>query len=382
MEITMQEAVIQFDRLRPQFTETKKKLSQARHLPGEVYSSADIYALEKEKIFMTHWLSVGRAEEVPNVGDYMTFQVMNESIVISRPAPDQISVFMNQCLHRGVEVASGCGNTQDFSCPYHAWLYNIDGTLIAAPGMKTCEVDLKGSALHRLQMRIWRGWIFVNFSDNPVPFEEFIEPYERNLWWFQTDQCKMADKVVIDVACNWKFLVENLIDIYHVGVIHTSTFGGFVKGEKLKFNLEKDGGWHTSYEARPHSKGGQQVFPTLPWATEAPSGIACKAGIYPNLNLSMRADSVRMWHVWPISPSKTRIICYLLFPEAAFSIPNYDEELKKYREFVKQIIAEDAVMVESLQNTAGSKFFKSGPMSPLEEALHHMEKHYIDLMTN
>ncbi|MES2415435.1 MAG: aromatic ring-hydroxylating dioxygenase subunit alpha [Pseudomonadota bacterium] len=377
----MQTAEHQLHDLRPKFKDTRKNLLSARHLPGEVYSSPEIYALEKEKIFMKYWLSVGRAEELPNVGDYFTFKVMNESIVVSRPAPDKIVAYMNQCLHRGVEVAEGKGNAKEFSCPYHAWLYDVGGNLVLAPGMKASEVDLKNCSMRQLKLHIWRGWIFVNFSADPMPFEEFISPQEESLWWFKTDECKLADKVVIDVKCNWKFLAENLIDIYHVGVIHKSTFGGFVKGEQLKFALEPNGAWHTSYEARPHSKSGVQVFPTLPWAEDKPSGIACKAGIYPNLNLSMRADSVRMWHIWPISPSETRIVCYLMFPEAAFSIPNYEEEMEKYRNFVTQIIAEDSVMVESLQNSAGSKFFKPGPMSPLEEALYHMENHYIDVMT-
>jgi len=368
-------------RLQPEFDQTRQGLSTARHMPGAMYSAPDIYALEKEKIFMTHWLSVAHVDEIANVGDYTTFNIMGEAIVIARSSPDEVVVYMNQCLHRGVEIASGCGNTEEFSCPYHAWLYDIEGKLTAAPGMKTCEVDLSQAALRRVTSHVWRGWVFINFSDTPTPFEDFIEPYERNLWWFKTDQCKLADRVVIDVKCNWKFLTENLIDIYHVGVIHQNTFGGFVKGEQVRYHLEKDGGWHTSYEARPHSKSGKQVFPPLPWAADKSSGLACKAGIFPNHNLSMRSDSVRLWHVWPTSPSTTRIICYLLFPEAAFDIPNYEEELAKYREFVKQIIAEDAVMVESLQNSAGSKFFKPGPMSPLEGAIHHMENHYIDLMS-
>ncbi len=378
----MQTATIQLRELSPRFEKTRESLLRARHLPGGVYSSEEIYALEKERIFMTHWLSVGRVEEIPNVGDYMTFSVMNEPILISRPAENEIQVCMNMCLHRGVAVASGCGHAKDFSCPYHAWLFDVGGKLIAAPGMKESEVDMSGARLKPLPVKIWRGWIFTNFAESPMSFEEYIAPYEKGLWWFQSGECRLADKVEIDVKCNWKFLVENLIDIYHVGVIHKSTFGGFVKGEKLKFQLEPNGGWHTQYEARPHSTSGQQVFPTLPWATDKSSGIACKAGIYPNLNLSMRSDSLRMWHVWPISPNETRVVCYLLFPEAAFSIPNYEEELTKYRAFVKQIIAEDAVMVESLQNASGSRFFQPGPMAPLEEALHHMENHYIDLMTD
>lgn len=260
----MQVAEQQLLDLRPKFKETRKKLLSARHLPGEVYSSPEIYDMEKQQIFMTYWLSVGRVEEIPNVGDYYTFQVMKESIVVSRPAPDQIVAYMNQCLHRGVEVAVGSGNAKEFSCPYHAWLYDVGGKLVVAPGMKASEVDLKNCSLRQLHVKIWRGWIFVNFSDEPMSFEDYIAPFEEPLWWFQTDQCKLAQKVEIDVKCNWKFLVENLIDIYHVGVIHKGTFGGFVKGEQVRFNLLENGGWHTQYEARPHSKSGDQVFPTLP----------------------------------------------------------------------------------------------------------------------
>ncbi len=374
-------ATRQLQDLRPGFEATREKLLHSRHLPGLVYSSPEIYALEKERIFMRSWLSVGRVEQVANVGDYMSITVMDEPLVIARHSADEIVCFVNMCLHRGVAVVGGRGNAKDFSCPYHAWVYDTAGKLIVAPGMKESEVDMRGFGMKRLQVRLWRGWIFVNCALEPEPFEQFIAPFEESLWWFQSGKCRLAGVVEIDVKCNWKFLVENLIDMYHVGVIHRSSFGGFVKGARIDYVLLRNGGWHTRYEARPHSSSGAQVFPTLPWLAAESPGIACKAGIYPNLNISLRADSLRMWHVWPQSPSSTRVACYLLFPEAAFGIPNFDFEMGKYSKFVEQIIAEDSVMVESLQNAAASGFFEPGPMAPLEEALHHMENHYIDLMT-
>jgi len=96
-------------RLQPEFDKTREPLATARHMPGAAYSAPDIYAMEKEKIFMTHWLSVAHVDEVKQVGDYTTFNIMGESIIIARESdePDGIVVYMNQCLHRGVEVASG-----------------------------------------------------------------------------------------------------------------------------------------------------------------------------------------------------------------------------------------------------------------------------------
>jgi Rieske 2Fe-2S family protein len=172
----MQTATIQLDELSSRFNLTQEPLLRARHLPGRVYSSPEIYAMEKERIFMTHWLSVGRVEEIPTPGDYMTFSVMDEPIIISRTEDGQVSVCMNMCLHRGVAVASGCGHAKDFSCPYHAWLFDVGGKLISAPGMKASEVDLKEARLKPLPVKIWRGWIFTNFSENPASFEDFIAP--------------------------------------------------------------------------------------------------------------------------------------------------------------------------------------------------------------
>ena len=121
-------------RLQPEFDKTRQKLSVARHLPGAVYSSADIYALEKEKIFMTRWLSVARVEEVANVGDYMTFSVMGESIVIAHPSAAEIVVYMNQCLHRGWKSRAVAET---------AWN-------LAARTMRGCTASMESSFLHRV----------------------------------------------------------------------------------------------------------------------------------------------------------------------------------------------------------------------------------------
>src|SRR5882672_11431746 len=131
----MQVAEQQLLDLRPKFKETRKKLLSARHLPGEVYSSPEIYDMEKQQIFMKYWLSVGRAEEIPNVGDYFTFKVMKESIVVSRPAPDRVVAKLNQGLSGGVEGPGGKGNPREFSCPYHAWLYAVGANLVVPPEM-------------------------------------------------------------------------------------------------------------------------------------------------------------------------------------------------------------------------------------------------------
>ncbi|MCE2482384.1 MAG: Rieske (2Fe-2S) protein [Alphaproteobacteria bacterium] len=120
----------------PGLTQSRGELSRARHLPGYVYHSEEIFRLEKQKIFMKDWLAMARVEEFERAGDYRTFRVMGEPVIVCRDGEGAISAFANVCAHRGVEVASGEGNLEEFSCPYHGWLYDLQGKLIGAPYMK------------------------------------------------------------------------------------------------------------------------------------------------------------------------------------------------------------------------------------------------------
>ena len=148
--------------------ETRQPLHSARHLPGYVYTSPEILALEKEKIFMRDWLCMGRVEEIENPGDYMTFRVLGEPLIIARNEKGEINAFANVCRHRGVEVASGSGNLKEFSCPYHGWTYDLEGRLVGAPYMKEAEgFDPKSCRLSPLKCDTWAGWIFVNFDSEP-----------------------------------------------------------------------------------------------------------------------------------------------------------------------------------------------------------------------
>lgn len=369
-------------RLRPAIEKTRLPLEQASQLPGELYCSEDVAALEKDRIFMKTWLCVGREEHIPKAGDFFTQRIADEPFVVTRDADGGVNAFVNMCLHRGVPVVSGCGNQRDFSCPYHAWLYDLKGNLRAAPHMgKSTMTSTAGRRLKPLHLQLWRGWIFINFSDEPESFTAFMEAQEGELWWFKTEQCRSVEKVVLEVGCNWKLLVENLIDIYHVPVIHKGSFGGFLKTKRddIQFKLLDRGGWIYEQESRPHSKGGNQLFPTLPWLEGLSSSTSVKAGIFPNLNLSLRYDSLRMWQVWPTAVDKSEIHLYSLFPHATFAQAGFQANYDEYRTFiVNAIVDEDGPMVVELQNAVASRFYQPGQMSHLEGAVHHLMNYYLD----
>ncbi|MGB6103840.1 MAG: aromatic ring-hydroxylating dioxygenase subunit alpha [Pusillimonas sp.] len=369
-----------FHDLKERFARTRDTLAEARHLPGKIYSSDEIAAQEKERIFMKEWLCVARVEELPNPGDYLTREIVDEPFVVTRNAEGQIVAFMNMCLHRGVAVAYGSGNAKDFSCPYHAWLYDLDGNLITAPRFENEAANLKNCRLRRLQSVVWRGWIFITFNQNPMPFEHHVGVLEDELWWFQSDQCVLADKMVLEIDCNWKLLVENLVDIYHVPVIHKGTIGAFNNYKNLKARLYERGAWAYDQKGRPHSKTGEQLFPTLPWLEGHGMENSTRAGLFPNINMSMRYDSLRLWQAWPRGTDKMTLECYFLFDPSALALEDFQQRLEHYRTFVQQIIKEDAEMVVALQRAMSSNFYEPGPMAKTEVVVQHLMKYYLDAM--
>ncbi len=357
----------------------RRALPSARHLSSVFYASPEVQALEKEKIFLTHWLCLGREEEVPKPGDYMTMRLVGEPLVVSRDKENHVVVMRNQCLHRGVEVAQGKGSTRNFTCPYHAWGYDIGGKLLTAAYMQRSDADLCNARLPRLRSAVWRGWIFANFSNSAPPFEEFIAPYEKELWFFRTEECLLGDKLVLELNCNWKFVAENLLDRYHTGTLHAKTFGKLrtSKPEEFEFTSISGGGSNSFSQAAPMTADGRQAFVALPWMQEH-GNIATKSNIFPNLNLSSRSDSIRLWALWPLGPGRTQVISYLMFHKTAPERADFLEQLGIYREYMKTIIAEDQSAVESLQRVAESYMYEPGPLSHLEGPIHNLLNHYLD----
>lgn len=356
-------------------------LSRARHLPGYIYASPDILAAEQERIFKKHWLCVGRVEELPVVGDYLSLRIADQPIIVTRNAPDSLIALRNRCVHRGVEVVQGSGHAREFVCPYHAWTFDLSGKLTGAGYMKSAQWDRDSAALPRVRLELWRGWMFVNFDAAAAPLAAMMASYETPLWFYKSDATVLGDKFEVEVQTNWKFIVENLLDVYHVGTLHANTFGKFMRflRDDFSFDAIAGGGLAFNFASKPMSADGSQSFPFLPWLKDDP-GFAGKGNIFPNMNLSVRADSMRMWVMWPVAVDRTRIVSYLLVDKSAAAQPDHASKLEAYRNYMRSIVAEDQTAVESLQRNARADDFEPGPLSHLEGPIHHALNHYLDVM--
>ena len=204
----------------------RRPIDEASHAPGWLYSSEDVHRTEIERLFMRGWLFVGRVEELSAPGDYMTLRIAGEPIVIARTPEGDLGAFYNMCVHRGVEVAQGCGNARAFKCPYHGWIYDLAGRLTGAAYMKESRgFERETQRMRPLRLDTWRGSIFVSFDEGGPALAEWMADWEKDFAFLQPERCRLGNRIELDIACNWKFVPENLMDFYHMGVLHAKTFG-------------------------------------------------------------------------------------------------------------------------------------------------------------
>ncbi len=365
------------------FNDIRLDIAEARHMPGWVYSSPAIFEREKQTLFSREWLMACRDEELPNVGDYVTLNVMGEEVLIARQADRSLAALANVCRHRGVPVAMGTGNVRLFTCPYHAWTYELSGKLRGAPHFRQNREALEGCDLFSYHLAIWRGCVFINLSDEPRDFDEFIAPFEREFGFLQLERCHVARKVVFDMSCNWKLCLENLVDIYHVGTVHAKSFGGAYKGNKenFGFNLLPDGCSSFFENAAPLTKDGKTLVGQVPWLADRDASFAALGLLWPNFRISARSDYFRIWNIWPVAPNRTLMLANMLFPEAALEQDNFESKLDEYETFFRGAIEEDRHVVEALQRAVSSERYIPGPLAKMEEAIHHFLNHYADRVT-
>ncbi len=358
--------------------------SKSRHLPGYYYTSSEILELEKEKLFMKDWLMVGRVEEFPNTGDFRVMDIVGESIIICLDKDRQLNALSNVCRHRGVEVAQGSGNQKDFMCPFHGWTYDLKGGLIAAPEVNQfSEYDFKKCKLVSHKVDTWAGFIFINFDPDSPSLDNFLDAdgIRDAAGFLRAEDTHIVDVYTYTLECNWKMMVENNIDMYHVNVIHSGSFGGTFEGESFKRSLSKYG-WHGTYQCPTMAPDGEILFRPMPWLENKGPEFAYTFYLRPNFNFFARQDLLQPCIAYPIDPDNTRVTYITLLPKEALNMPAFDAKVKILRDFIELAATEDLAMLKSLQKGFKSRFFEGGPMHELEGPMHHRHRTYLEALLN
>ena len=197
----------------------------ARQKPGyaleqRFYTDPDIYALELERIIGRNWILAGHVSELPEPGDFKVLDVANESAIIVRGSDGNINAFANVCRHRGSLVClEDKGSTRKFSCPYHGWMYDIDGNLTAARNMPE-DFDYGSHSLNRVSFGEIHGLMFICFTDSPPSLQGAIRDLAEPMAMFDFPNLKVAAHKTYDIPANWKLSIENYQECYHCATAH------------------------------------------------------------------------------------------------------------------------------------------------------------------
>lgn len=207
---------------------------QARAMPKSVYTSPDFQAQEQRHIFAREWLCAGRAEALPNPGDYLTMVIAGEPVIVLRDQDGQIRAMSNVCRHRMSVLLEGRGNVKRITCPYHAWTYNLDGRLRGAPAMTLnegfCRDDI---ALPTVRCQVWKGWIMVTLDPDAPPPGERLAAIDDLVGKYAMENYVEDFRETFRWATNWKVLAENFMESYHLPQCHEATIGGHVDLMKM-----------------------------------------------------------------------------------------------------------------------------------------------------
>jgi len=189
-------------------------------LAQDFYLSDAVFRRDVERVFMAQWHLAGHVSEIPQPGDYLLFELLGESVIVVRDRDGAVHALANVCRHRGSRLClEPRGNVRRFTCPYHAWGYNLDGGLFSARLMGA-ETDKATLGLKRLAIELFQGLIYVSFADRPESFAPARRVLEPLVAPFDLARTRVAARISYPVAANWKLLVENYNECYHCTAAH------------------------------------------------------------------------------------------------------------------------------------------------------------------
>lgn len=224
-------------------------------VPKDAYLSREWLRAENERFWPRVWQIACRVEELKQVGDFVTYDIANESIIVVRTEADRVQAFHNVCQHRGRRLTEGCGRANAFRCRYHGWAWKLDGSLarIQDPddwnGCK--EFSANDLRLPEVKVGQWAGFVFVNMDPVCEPLAEFLDPLPEYLDGFQFDTWRFRWYKTTVLPCNWKTALEGFNESYHVPSTHPQLLDHMGDDTTRSVVLGRHGMYYYPLERRP-----------------------------------------------------------------------------------------------------------------------------------
>lgn len=360
-----------------QFSNVWRPLEEAETLPPWCYTSPAFYQAEVEHIFLKTWNFLGREDRIPNPGDYFALDFVGVPLVVVRGHDGVVRAFANTCRHRGTRIAKGEGNCRIFTCPYHAWAYELDGRLRGAVGMEECRnFKREDYGLLPIRLESWGGFIFVNFDPEAESLEEYLGDFTEQFASYHCEDLVTTRRQEYQLSCNWKFYIENAMEEYHVPQVHRVSIGRLNRAHGI---LETNGNWDAIREKHEGTRAlleedQDKAFPpitTLEGPLAEGTHFVC---LYPATMLGMTKDCVWWLEQHPMGPDQVRLTVGSCFPKETIERDDFEERVRYYYKRWDQSIGEDNDISEIQQAGINSPFARPGRLSPMEPLVHSIAK--------
>lgn len=351
----------------------------AMTLPASYYVDPDYYRREFDRIFGRMWFCAGRADEIPGVGDHVLREVGDESLIVVRSSGGRINAFYNVCPHRGTQICEGPGRSQRLQCPYHAWTFDLDGRLVAAPHFEEGEGGFRKAdyGLVPVACDVWDGLVFLNLAGPHVALADQLGDLPAKFAAWRMGELRRGARVVYDVAANWKLIIQNYSECLHCPVIHPA----LAKVSHYLSGVNEPAGPDSTYlggrmdlrdGVATMSMSGEARRANLPGL----DGAACRHVSYyavlPNLLLSLHPDYVMTHVLWPRGEGRTEVVCEWHFHPDEMARPGFDPS--DAVEFWDLTNRQDWHVSELTQRGLRSRAYAPGPYSGNEELLHAFDR--------
>ncbi|HYM82932.1 MAG TPA: aromatic ring-hydroxylating dioxygenase subunit alpha [Candidatus Dormibacteraeota bacterium] len=352
----------------------RRPFREATLLPARVYTSDDVWAWEREAWFLRDWLCVARAEEAPEPGTFVTLEVVGQPVLLVRGGDGGLRAFHNVCRHRGTLIAEeASGRAVRFQCPYHAWVYDLEGRLVRAKHMDdVAGFSTEAFGLAPIRCATWGGFVFVSFAPDGPPLDEWLDDWVGHHAAFGRDLSRLrrVERLEYEVAANWKIVAENYSECYHCPGGHPllNRLTPYDLGEDFFPAGPWKGGWMPFADGceTMSMDGLRHDRPLLYARDEVEAGRIYYYVLWPNLIVSIHPDYVLTHRAWPEAAGRTRVVCDLYVDQADADAVDVSGAL----DFWDLTNRQDYHVVELQQRGMASSSWVAGRYSNQEASVH------------
>jgi nitrite reductase/ring-hydroxylating ferredoxin subunit len=373
------------DRLFASFESSIGDINSAQMLPPLCYTDAEFYEFERNAVFDSEWLCVGREAWAKEPGEFFTTSHVGEPLVIVRNRQGELKALSTVCRHRAMLVAEGRGRTKTFLCPYHHWVYSLDGQLIGAPAMdRACDFDKKDVRLPEFRLEVWQGWVFINFDPDTRPLAPRLAALDAAIANYRMD---LADGPRPDGATtypwNWKVMFENNNDGYHANRLHRGMHDVIPSALAQFPDLPADTAGYFRYNGTTQKDGAVNplqhcILPLFPGLTDEERHRVIFANVPPTLTLGFRSDQISYFILHADGAEVTTAEQGVLYAPGAMNEPLFEERRQINVQASVLIGAQDRHVDTLVQRGLRSRHAIRGRYSWQEQTHREFNKWLVD----